>query len=54
MGESPVGGVPGSTVANLVVARVRADGTISVRNNSGSVDVVVDVVGSFTSAPAPP
>ena len=34
---------PGETVANLVTAAVGADGTITIYNNNGVVDVVVDV-----------
>ena len=36
---------PGRTVANLAVVPVGPDGTISVRNHSGRVDVVVDLLG---------
>ncbi len=34
---------PGETVANLVTAAVGADGTVTVYNNNGAADVVVDV-----------
>jgi hypothetical protein len=37
----------GQTVANAVLTRVGADGTISIFNNSGAVHVVIDVVGWF-------
>jgi secreted trypsin-like serine protease len=40
--------VPGQTVANLVVARVGANGTLSLVNRSGWAHVVVDAVGWFT------
>jgi hypothetical protein len=36
---------PGATVANLVVVPVGPDGRVAVYNNSGEVDVIVDVVG---------
>jgi len=39
----------GQTIANMVIAKVGADGTISIYNNSGSVNVVVDVLGWFGS-----
>jgi len=39
----------GQTVANMVIAQVGADGTISIYNNSGATHVVVDVVGWFAS-----
>ena len=38
---------PGQTVANAVTARVGAGGTVSVYNTLGSVDVIIDVVGSY-------
>ncbi|MCX7621945.1 MAG: fibronectin type III domain-containing protein, partial [Acidimicrobiales bacterium] len=38
----------GETRANLVVAKVGGDGTVWVFNNSGYVDVVIDVVGYFS------
>lgn len=41
--------VAGQTVANMVVAKVGADGTVSIFNSSGATDVVVDVVGWFSS-----
>ncbi|MCB1249118.1 MAG: S8 family serine peptidase [Acidimicrobiales bacterium] len=37
----------GETRANAVVARVGPDGTVRVRNNSGSVHVVVDLFGAW-------
>lgn len=42
--------VAGQTVPNLVVAKVGADGKVSIRNNSGSTHVVADVVGYFTTS----
>ena len=41
--------VPGAAVPNLVVARVGAGGAIDLFNNSGSVHLVGDVVGWFTT-----
>jgi hypothetical protein len=38
---------PGDTRPNLVVAKIGSDGKISVRNNLGTVQVVVDVVGYY-------
>ncbi len=35
----------GETVANLVLVRPAADGTYAVRNNSGTLNLIVDVVG---------
>ncbi|MFN8038400.1 MAG: carboxypeptidase regulatory-like domain-containing protein [Acidimicrobiales bacterium] len=40
----------GATVPNLVIARVGADGHVSLFNNSGQVHVLFDVVGYFTTA----
>ena len=37
----------GQTVPNMVIVPVGADGQVSLYNNSGSVDVVVDVLGWF-------
>jgi hypothetical protein len=39
--------VAGQTVPNLVVARVGSDGTVSIFNNAGSVDVIADIVGWY-------
>ncbi|MEY2415127.1 MAG: hypothetical protein QOH53_461 [Ilumatobacteraceae bacterium] len=39
--------VPGQTVANAVLTKVGSNGKISIFNNGGSVDVVIDVVGWF-------
>jgi len=40
----------GTSIPNLVVARVGADGKISIYNNLGSVNVVGDVQGYYTNA----
>jgi hypothetical protein len=39
--------IPGQTVANAVLTKVGAGGKISVYNNGGGVDVIIDVVGWF-------
>src|SRR5207342_1923179 len=39
--------VAGHTVPNMVIAKVGANGQVSIYNDSGSVDVVVDVLGWF-------
>ena len=39
--------VAGETVPNLVVAKVGADGKLSVYNNAGSTHVILDVVGWY-------
>ena len=39
--------VPGQVRANLTVATVNPNGTITVYNSSGSIDVVVDVLGWY-------
>ena len=46
---SSVNMIPGQTVPNLVLARVGANGKVSIYNNTGSTDVVVDVLGCFDS-----
>jgi hypothetical protein len=38
----------GQTISNLVVARVGTNGNIEIYNNSGTVDVVADIVGYYT------
>lgn len=38
---------PAVTAANVVIARVGADGMVSIYNNSGTVDVIGDVQGWF-------
>ena len=35
----------GTTVPNMVITRLGADGTLQLRNNSGTAQVIVDVVG---------
>jgi uncharacterized protein (DUF1501 family) len=44
---SSVNMVAGQTVPNMVLARVGGNGMVSIFNNSGSTDVVVDVLGCF-------
>ncbi|HEX3622261.1 MAG TPA: hypothetical protein VHT97_08105 [Acidimicrobiales bacterium] len=44
---SDVNFVAGQTVPNLVIATVGSNGQVSIYNNLGSVDVVVDVEGYF-------
>ncbi len=39
----------GLTAANLAIVKVGGDGKVRVRNNSGQVDVVLDVFGWFTA-----
>ena len=39
--------VAGQTVPNLVVVKVGVGGAVSIANNAGSVDVIVDVVGYY-------
>jgi hypothetical protein len=39
----------GDVKGNLVVAKLSPTGTISIYNNAGSVDVVVDVLGWYAS-----
>jgi glucose/arabinose dehydrogenase len=41
---------PGDTVSNRVMARLGAGGRVTVYNNAGSTDVVVDVGGWYTDA----
>ena len=41
--------VPGQTVSNLVVAKVGSGGKVSLRNASGSVHLIVEILG-WTSA----
>jgi hypothetical protein len=40
---------PGQTVPNMVIAKIGADGSISIRNAIGLTDVVIDVAGWFES-----
>ena len=44
--------VAGQTVPNMVIAKVGAGGQVSIYNNTGSVDVVVDVLGWFPAGSA--
>ena len=46
--------IQGQTVPNLVIARVGADGKISIYNNLGNVDVVADTQGYFAAPVAAP
>lgn len=41
----------GQTIPNLVTTRLGPDGKVSIFNASGSVDVIVDVVGYFDPSP---
>ncbi len=43
---------PGQTVPNMVIVPVGADGQISIINESGSTDALVDVLGWFPTGPA--
>lgn len=42
--------VAGQTMPNMVIAKVRTGGQVSIDNNTGNVDVVVDVLGWFRRA----
>jgi hypothetical protein len=42
--------VAGQTVPNMVIAKVGTNGQISVYNDAGTVDVIVDVLGWFPAA----
>ena len=42
--------VPGLTAANLVLAKVGANGQVSLFNSSGSTHLIADVVGYFSSS----
>lgn len=44
---SNVNFTPGATVPNLVIATVGTDGSINIYNDTGQVDVLVDVLGWF-------
>nr|WP_231134684.1 right-handed parallel beta-helix repeat-containing protein [Motilibacter deserti] len=39
------------TIPNLVVSKVAADGSVTLYNDSGSIDLVADLQGSYSSAP---
>ena len=43
---------PGMTVANLVTVPLSSSGMVSIYNHAGDTNVVVDVEGYYTSAPA--
>ena len=50
---SSVNMAPGETVPNMVIARLGANGCVSVFNNGGASHVVIDVLGAFVpGAPA--
>ena len=40
---------PGQTVSNLVIAKVGTGGTVSLRNASGSVHLIVEVLGWYSA-----
>ncbi len=42
--------VPGLTIANLVLAKVGANGQVSIYNSAGSTHVVADVIGYFSAS----
>lgn len=44
---SNVNFAPGATVPNLVIATIGTDGSINIFNSTGSVDILVDVLGWF-------
>ncbi len=44
--------LPGQTVPNMVISKIGADGTVSIYNQFGSVEVVVDVLGWFPAGDA--
>ncbi len=46
-GTSSVNFVAGGTRSNLVVSKVAADGTVTLYNRQGTVDLIADVQGSF-------
>jgi hypothetical protein len=41
----------GTTIPNLVVAEVGTNDQISIYNNAGSVDVIVDIEGYYSASP---
>ncbi|MCU1389302.1 MAG: N-acetylmuramoyl-L-alanine amidase, partial [Ilumatobacteraceae bacterium] len=45
---SNLNAVPGQVVPNMVLGRLGPDGAIAIYNNTGTVDLVADVVGYFT------
>ncbi len=42
--------VAGQTIPNMVIAKVGTDGKVSIRNQSGNVQVIADVVGYYGSS----
>ena len=42
----------GQTVANMVVAKIGADGKVGIYNDNGWSHVVADVVGGYGAGPA--
>ena len=46
---SNLNAVAGQVIPNMVLARVGADGSVAIYNNAGSVDMVADVMGYFTT-----
>jgi len=51
-GTSNINFSPRQTISNRAIVPVGPDGTVTVYNNSGSVDVIVDVVGWVTDGSA--
>ncbi|MCU1394064.1 MAG: hypothetical protein JWM34_2492 [Ilumatobacteraceae bacterium] len=51
-GTSSLNVAGGDVVPNLVIAKLGANGKVSIYNNAGTVDCVVDVVGYFQAASA--
>ena len=47
--SSSINFVPGEVVANMVEAKLGADGNVSIYNDAGGVDVIVDVVGYYST-----
>jgi hypothetical protein len=47
--SSSLNWLAGQTVANRVIVPVAADGTVSLYNNQGTADIVIDVTGWFTA-----
>jgi hypothetical protein len=43
---------PGTTVPNLVIAKVAADGTVKIFNSAGSTQIIADVAGWFPDGSA--
>jgi type IV secretory pathway TrbD component len=43
--------VPGQTIPNMVIAKVGADGSISIRNGTGSTHVILDIAGWYAQSP---